>query len=88
MQDLVVCVGETCHQSGAEHVLKCFMDLIARNKLETEICLKGSFCLGGGCEQDEVSVRLGDRRFQVTPEQAAFAFAREVYPASNPVLED
>ena len=88
MQDLVVCVGETCHQGGAEHVLKCFIDLIATNKLESEISLKGSFCIGGGCEQNEVSVRLGDRRFQVTPEQAAQAFAREVYPATTPITED
>ncbi len=88
MQDLVVCVGETCHQSGAEHVLKCFIDLIASNKLESEICLKGSFCIGGGCEQDEVSVRLDDRRFQVTVDQAADIFAREVFPATTTITED
>ncbi len=88
MQDLVVRVGETCHQSGAEHVLKSFMDLIARHQLESEISLKGSFCIGGCCEQDEVSVRLGDRMFQVSPERAESVFASEIWPTSIPTAED
>lgn len=81
MLDLVVCVGEKCHLSGAEVVLKSFMDIIGRENLADDICLKGSFCIGECCETDEVSVRLGDRVFQVNPEQAYLAFAREVWPS-------
>lgn len=81
MRDLVVCVGEKCHLSGAEVVLKSFMDIIAREKLAGEIRLKGSFCIGECCEQDEVSVRFGDRVFQVDPKRAYLAFAREVWPS-------
>jgi|GEM_PF-2355060 len=81
MQDLVVCVGEKCHQSGAELVLKSFMDIIAREKLADNLCLKGSFCIGECCEKDEVSVRMGERVFQVNPQEAYLAFARDVWPA-------
>ncbi len=88
MQNLVVCVGEKCHQSGAEIVLKSFMTIIAREQLENEICLKCSFTIGGCCERDEVSVRLGDRMFKVDPENAHLAFAKDVWPSLTPTMED
>ncbi|MCP4292413.1 MAG: hypothetical protein GY780_11345 [bacterium] len=86
MQDLIVCIGETCHQSGAEHVLKTFMDLVAAHKLENEITIKASFCIGGCCEQNEVSARLGDSLFQVSPETAEQVFTKQVHssPTLNP----
>lgn len=86
MQDLVICVGEKCHQAGAEVVLKSFMDIIAREKLEEKVCLKGSFCIGecyceDGSDHETVSVRLGEKVFQVDPKDAFVAFARDVWPA-------
>ncbi len=87
MQDLVVCVGETCHQSGAELVLKSYMDIIAREKLENMICLKCSFAIGGGCQRDEVSVRFGDLRFQVNPKEADLSFEQHVMSTLNPTAE-
>jgi len=87
MQDLVVCVGEKCHQSGAELVLKSFMDFIARENLENKICLKCSFAIGGCCDNDEVSVRFGERRFQVNPTQADLSFERNVLSTLSPTAE-
>jgi len=87
MQDLVVCVGEKCHQSGAELVLKSFMDFIERENLKDKICLKCSFAIGGCCETSEVSVRFGDRRFQVNPRQADLSFQREVLYTLSPAAE-
>ncbi|MCP4146027.1 MAG: (2Fe-2S) ferredoxin domain-containing protein [bacterium] len=78
MRDLVVCVGETCHLSGAELVIKNFMELVKKYGLENEIAIKASFCIGSCCECDEVSVKLGDRIFQVNPEQSFAAFNQEV----------
>ncbi len=87
MQNLVVCVGERCHQCGAEIVLKSFKDAIARENLEQEICLKCSFTMGVSCEGEKVSVRLGDRIFEVDPEQAHESFIREVMPTLLPATE-
>lgn len=87
MQDLVVCVGEKCHQSGAELVLKSFMDCIARENLENIICLKCSFAIGGCCDRNEVSVRFAGRRFQVNPTQANLSFQREVLATLSPAKE-
>lgn len=81
MQDLVVCVGENCHQSGAELVLRSFMDLIARDDLENSICLKASFAIGGCCDKDEVTVVFGEHRFQVKPLEADLSFKREILPS-------
>jgi hypothetical protein len=88
MKNLVVCVGEKCHQSGAEIVLRSFKKIIARENLENKLCLKCCFAMGGCCEKDEVSVRLGDRMFRVDPKDAYLAFARDVWPSLNPVTED
>jgi len=87
MQDLVVCVGEKCHQSGAELVLKSFMDFIARENLENRICLKCSFTIGGCCDTDKVSVRFGDLRFQVKPHEADLSFKRDILSTLTPVAE-
>ncbi len=87
MQDLVVCVGEKCHQSGAELVLKSYLDIIARENLENIICLKCSFAIGGCCDRDEVSVRFGEDRFQVNPRQADLSFDRHIRPTLTPMSE-
>lgn len=80
MQDLVVCVGESCHLSGAEIVVKRFMELIDENKLADRIALKGSFCSGECCAKcpDEISVRWNSQVFQVTPDTAQLAFTRDI----------
>jgi len=90
MQDLVVCVGESCHLSGAEIVVKKFKELIGEKQLGDRIALKGSFCIGECTNKgdDEVSVRWGDRVFQVTPEECRHTFTREIWPASFAAKED
>jgi len=87
MQDLVVCVGEKCHQSGAELVLKSFMDIIARENLKDRICLKCSFAIGSCCGDEEVSVRFGDRVFKVNPGQADQSFQRDILTTLTPTTE-
>ncbi len=87
MQDLVVCVGESCHLNGAEIVVKNFQDLIARNQLHGRVSLKGSFCIGECCESNQVSVRFGDRVFAVNPEDCAAAFSSQVLSTLEPAEE-
>lgn len=94
MQDLVVCVGESCHQNGAEIVVKTFKDIIDTNQLNGSVALKGSFCIGECCEmgewhqKDMVSVRLGSQVMHVDPEEAARAFDQEVLPKIAKAQED
>ena len=87
MQDLVVCVGEKCHQSGAELVLKSYMDIIAREKLENTISLKCSFAIGGCCSTDEVSVRFGETIFKIDPRDADLSFHRNILSNLTPTAE-
>jgi NADH:ubiquinone oxidoreductase subunit E len=46
MIDLTVCIGTSCHLSGAEMVIKSFQKLIKTNRLEKRINLQGTFCMG------------------------------------------
>lgn len=80
MQDLIVCVGESCHLNGAEIVVTSFQDLIAREGLGDRIALKGSFCIGECCDDGQVSVRWRDRILTVDPKHATEAFACEILP--------
>jgi NADH:ubiquinone oxidoreductase subunit E len=88
MRDLVVCVGDSCHLSGAELVVKSFQECIAQNQLASKVALKGSFCIGECCENSQVSVRFGDRIFQVAPEASREIFEREVLSALPTSEED
>lgn len=80
MQDLIVCVGESCHLNGAEIVVTRFQDLIARERLDDRIALKGSFCIGECCEDGHISVRWQDRILNVDPKRTDEAFARDILP--------
>jgi NADH:ubiquinone oxidoreductase subunit E len=87
MKDLVVCVGETCHQSGAEQVLKSFMGQIAQKNLEKEISLKGSFCISSCCEKDKVSIRVGENLMFISPDEADSVFASTIWPTQTTSTE-
>ena len=41
-----VCVGSSCHLKGSYVLIQRLQELIKANKLENEIQLKGSFCMG------------------------------------------
>ena len=45
MITVIVCVGSSCHIKGARDLINSFNDLIAREKLEDKVELKGSFCM-------------------------------------------
>lgn len=46
MLEVYICVGSSCHIKGSYYIIKNFEELIQRYKLEDEIELKASFCLG------------------------------------------
>jgi len=80
MLDLTVCVGESCHLSGAEIVLKSFMELIEKEQLQDTVCLKGSFCIGDCDDQSLVSVKVADQVVRTRHQDAEQAFYQSILP--------
>lgn len=54
-----ICVGSSCHLKGAPEIVELLQAAIAEHKLETEITLAGSFCIGK-CNRVGVTVQVDD----------------------------
>ena len=73
---ITVCIGSSCHIKGSRIVVEQLQKLIAENKLEDQVELGGTFCLGK-CQQG-VCVTIGDDFFSVTPETVNVFFNENV----------
>ncbi len=73
---LTVCIGSSCYIKGSQSVVERLQELIAENKLENDIDLCGSFCMGR-CRQG-VCVTIDDDTFSVSPESTEKFFEEEV----------
>ena len=74
--DITVCIGSSCHLKGSHDLVKIFERLIALNRLQEKIELKGSFCMGE-CTSNGVCVSMNGERFKVTPADAETFFNEE-----------
>ena len=73
-----ICVGSSCHIKGSEKLVDLFQDAIAKNGLEGEITLAGSFCTGR-CNREGVTVAVDDDVFTgVTPEKFEAFFEENI----------
>ena len=54
-----VCVGSSCHLKGSADIVELFQNSIQEYKLEGEITLAGSFCIGK-CNRVGVTVQVDD----------------------------
>lgn len=73
-----ICVGSSCHIKGSEELVDFFQDAIAKNGLEGEITLAGSFCTGR-CNREGVTVAVDDDVFTgVTPEKFEAFFEENI----------
>ena len=73
-----ICVGSSCHIKGSEELVDLFQDAIAKNGLEGEITLAGSFCTGR-CNREAVTVAVDDDVFTgVTPEKFEAFFEENI----------
>ncbi len=88
MQELTVCVGESCHLNGAEIVVKHFQKIIETKQLKDRIQLTGSFCIGECNDDGKVSVRWRDRMITVDPETADDTFQQEVLSEIDPTPKE
>ena len=73
-----VCVGSSCHLKGSEAIVELFQNAIAEHRMEDEVILSGSFCIGK-CSRVGVTVQVDDDvHVGVTPENFREFFQKNV----------
>lgn len=76
MLKITVCIGSSCHIKGSRQVVEQLQELIEEHKLQDQVELCGTFCLGQ-C-QSGVCVTVNDNFHSVSPETVSEFFANEV----------
>ncbi len=79
-----ICIGSSCHLKGSEQLVELFQNKIKDEKLENDVVLFGSFCLGK-CNRVGVSISVGDGTNEeiipgVTPESFNTFWAENILP--------
>ena len=77
--ELKVCVGSSCHLRGSEMVVQTFQQIIEKEKLSSQVQLKGSFCMGE-CTEEDVGVHFNGQAYRTTPEDAESFFYSRLLP--------
>jgi NADH:ubiquinone oxidoreductase subunit E len=54
-----ICVGSSCHLKGSQEIVELFQKNIEEHKLEGDVVLSGSFCIGK-CNRIGVTVQVND----------------------------
>ena len=54
-----ICVGSSCHLKGSADIVELFEKAVEEYKLEDELVLSGSFCIGK-CNRVGVTVQVND----------------------------
>ena len=54
-----ICVGSSCHLKGSPEIVELLTQAVKEHKLEDEITLAGSFCIGK-CNRVGVTVQVDD----------------------------
>jgi len=82
-----ICIGSACHLKGSYAVIESFKTLLAQTRLEDQVTLKSSFCMGS-CA-GSVSVKIDDFPPQaVSPEDAAVFFMLHIQQALQPLPKE
>lgn len=54
-----VCVGSSCHLKGSQDIVDLLESAIKDDKIEDEVVLSGSFCIGK-CNRVGVTIQVND----------------------------
>ncbi len=76
---VTICIGSSCHVKGSHAVIEVLRRRLAEEKLEDDVELAGTFCMGK-C-QEGVCVTVDDAFHSVSPEQAETFFDEQILPA-------
>ncbi len=77
MLEIQVCVGSSCHIRGSALIIRQLQDLIRQRRLEKEIRLKASFCMGE-CRDGVCLTVNGEKVTGVTAANLDAVFAGKV----------
>ncbi len=73
-----ICVGSSCHLKGSQEIVELLQEAVTENKLEDEVTLAGSFCVGK-CNRTGVTVQVDDEIFVgITKENFKEFFAQNI----------
>ena len=79
MVDLKVCIGTSCHVSGAHNVIMTFQHMMEKYQLYDKVELGGTFCMGV-CSGTTVAVSVNDTIYAIAPESDRTFFKEHVLP--------
>ena len=71
-----VCVGSSCHLKGSHEIVAMLQDAVAEHKLEDEVALVGSFCIGK-CNRVGVTIQVDDDIYAGITKETFREFFRE-----------
>lgn len=84
--NLYVCMGSACHQKGVYQLRLDLEKLLAENHLDSQVELKGAFCLVP-C-MNAIVLKVNDQLIlNVTPDNVEQKFADEILPLLDRVNE-
>lgn len=75
--DIYVCVGSSCHIKNSRAVINKLNSRIQMEGLEDKVTLRGTFCMGA-CSNQGVSVRVDNKVYSVTEENADDFFDKNI----------
>lgn len=77
-----ICVGSSCHLKNSREIIELFRYAIDEYKLEDDVTLAGSFCIGK-CSGEGVTVQFDDDIQSVTKENFKDIFQKYVLNQIN-----
>jgi NADH:ubiquinone oxidoreductase subunit E len=76
MNEIIICVGSSCHLKGSEKIIEIFKQEIEKNQLK-EVKISGSFCQGNCTEGVNIEIN-GQQIAAVTEDNARKIFKRHL----------
>lgn len=73
---VTICIGSSCHLKGSRDVITSFENLVMQHKIDKQVELTGSFCMGE-CAKG-VCVKIDDELFSVNKAEAEAFFETEI----------
>jgi NADH:ubiquinone oxidoreductase subunit E len=73
---VTICIGSSCHLKGSREIVHTLETLIKEYKVEDQVQLTGSFCMGE-CVKG-VCVKVDDKSYSLNPENTREFFMQEV----------
>lgn len=73
---VTICIGSACHLKGSSEIIARLQTLVKENRLEEQVDLNGSFCIGD-CVKG-VCVTVEGQLYSLKPEDTKEFFEKEI----------